>query len=90
MGQVEKLDDSGAVAEILGAECNALAVAKAKRFVESFAYTTTALVALEAAIREQYNAAAAEGLIADNAPAAMADLLGSIIRQAAAIEATEI
>ncbi len=89
MGQVQSIDDSETVKEILNAECNALAVAKARRFVESFMFTTTALVAVEAAIREQYGESAdADCAVVEGAP--LADLIGSIVRQAAAIEATEI
>jgi hypothetical protein len=77
------------VAEILNAEITPAQVMAARRFVESFQFTTGALFAIEVALREQYGDAEREGCAAaEGAP--LADLLATIIRQAAAIEATEI
>lgn len=80
MGQVNKLVDSPVVAQILEAEVNALAIARATRFLEGFLYSTTALFAIEVALREVYG----------DEPSPLADLVATIIRPAAAIEAEEI
>ena len=64
-------------------------VVKARKFLESFAYSTTALLAIEAALRAQYADARAEGLL-DSDAAPSADILASVIPAFADIEATEV
>lgn len=90
MGQVEKLEESDAVAELLNTEVTSEQRRKVKYLLESFPNTTSLLLVIESVLREQYNDAAAEGLIATDAPAVTADLLAGIIRAFAAQEATEI
>jgi hypothetical protein len=83
MGQVQHIEASETVAAIIEHEVSPAQVAKARAFVESFMFTTSALIALEAAVRELYGEADA-----DAAP--VADLIGSIVRSAAELEAVEV
>ncbi len=91
MGQVESIQENAeGVTEILSAAVTREQVAKVRKLIESFMFTTSFLLAVETALREQYNDAAAEELIPADAPAVMADIVGGIIRAAAEQEATEI
>ena len=90
MGQVASINEANeTVAEILNHPVSEAQVAQARAFVESFAFTTSALLAIEVALREQYRDLADEGIeTVEGAP--LADLVAGIIRQAAALEAVEL
>lgn len=67
-------------ASILHTDVAPRMVQQARLLIETGHYTTSALLAFEAALREMYG----------DEPCPIADLVGSIVRSAAALEAGEL